>query len=284
MPNQSPSGAVLVTGATGGIGFATSHTLKERGFRVFGTFLPVEDPARLSEAGIEPIRLDVTDTVSVEAARDEVVRLLGETAHLSGLVNNAGIADGGPIELLDLDSVRRMLDVNIFGVFAVTKAFLPLLRMSKGRIVNVSSMSGRLAVPFLGPYCACKFALEAISDTLRREMLPFGVDVVVVQPAVTRTPIWDRVAEVDVGRFRGTPYERVAERVKKRMAKSQRKGLDPSVIAAAIVRGLTEANPPTRIPVVRKGKKRRLILQDWLPDRMIDRIVAKKIWAGNEPN
>lgn len=284
MPNQSPSGAVLVTGATGGIGFATSHALKERGFRVFGTFLPVEDPARLSEAGIEPIRLDVTDTVSVEAARDEVVRLLGETAHLSGLVNNAGIADGGPIELLDLDSVRRMLDVNIFGVFAVTKAFLPLLRMSKGRIVNVSSMSGRLAVPFLGPYCACKFALEAISDTLRREMLPFGVDVVVVQPAVTRTPIWDRVAEVDVGRFRGTPYERVAERVKKRMAKSQRKGLDPSVIAAAIVRGLTEANPPTRIPVVRKGKKRRLILQDWLPDRMIDRIVAKKIWAGNEPN
>ena len=281
--HQTQPGAIFVTGATGGIGFATSRALKERGFRVFGSFLPVEDAAALRELGVEPIRLDVTDTDSVDAARDEVVRLLGG-APLAGLVNNAGIADGGPIELLDLNSVRRMLDVNVFGVFAVTKAFLPLLRQSKGRIVNVSSMSGRLAVPFLGPYCACKFALEAISDTLRREMLPFGVDVVVVQPAVTRTPIWDRVADVDVGRFRGTPYERVAEKVKKRMAKSQRKGLDPAVIAAAIVRGLTEAHPPTRIPVVRKGKKRRLILQDWLPDRMIDRIVAKKIWAGNEPD
>jgi NAD(P)-dependent dehydrogenase (short-subunit alcohol dehydrogenase family) len=256
--------------------------LKERGFRVFGTYLPVEDPARLHELGIDPVRLDVTDTNTVDAARDEVVRLLGDMP-LAGLVNNAGIADGGPIELLDLESVRRMLDVNVFGVFAVTKAFLPLLRQSKGRVVNVSSMSGRLAVPFLGPYCACKFALEAISDSLRREMLPFGVDVVVVQPAVTRTPIWDRAADIDLERFRGTPYERVAEKVKKRMAKSQRKGLDPAVVADAIVRGLTEANPPTRIPVVRKGKRRRLLLQDLLPDRVIDRIVAKKIWVGSEP-
>lgn len=276
------SGAVVVTGATGGIGFATSRALQERGFRVFGTFLPAEDPSPLRDLGIDPIPLEVSDTESVDAARDEIVRQLGD-APLAGLVNNAGIADGGPIELLDLDSVRRMLDVNVFGVFAVTKAFLPRLRRSKGRVVNVSSMSGRLAVPFLGPYCACKFALEAISDTLRREMLPFGVEVVVVQPAVTRTSIWNRAADFDLTRFRDTPYERVAERVKKRMGKAQRKGLDPAVIAAAIVRGLIEAHPPTRIPVIRKGKRRRLLLQDWLPDRTIDRIVAKKIWVGAEP-
>lgn len=267
---------VIVTGASGGIGFATSRALRERGAGVFGTHLPSEDASPLKEIGVVPVPLDVTDADGVGRARQRVLQLLGD-APLAGLVNNAGIADGGPIEMADLDSVRRMLEVNVLGVFAVTQAFLPALREAKGRVVNVSSMSGRLAVPFLGAYCACKFALEAFSDSLRREMLPFGVRVVVVQPAITRTNIWDRAGDVDLELYRGTPYESVAAKVQKRMLKAKRKGLDPAVVAAAIVRGLTEADPPTRIPVIREGKKRRFLLASWLPDRMIDRIVAGKL-------
>lgn len=270
-------GAVVVTGATGGIGFATSRALKDKGFHVFGSHLPSEDVAKLEELGVVPVRLDVTDVRSVEAARDQVLCAAGEVP-LVGLVNNAGIADGGSIEMLDLDSVRRLLDVNVFGTFAVTKAFLPSLRRSKGRIVNISSMSGRLAVPFLGAYCACKFAVEALSDTLRREMLPFGVDVIVVQPAITRTAIWDCAADFDLERYRGSAYESLAAKVQKRMLKARRKGLDPAVVAEAVVRALTDSKPPTRIPVLKQGKRMRYLLSGWLPDRMIDRLVARKIW------
>jgi NAD(P)-dependent dehydrogenase (short-subunit alcohol dehydrogenase family) len=276
------NGAVVVTGASGGIGFATSRALQERGFRVFGTFLPSEDRAPLDELGIEAIALDMTDPASVEGAREHVARALG-SAPLAGLVNNAGIADGGPVELIDLDSLKRMLDVNVFGTFAVTKAFLPALRTARGRVVNISSQSGHLAVPFLAAYCACKFAVEALSDSLRREMLPFGVEVVVVQPAITRTAIWNRAADIDMERFRATPYEAVAVKVQKRMLKAQRKGLDPAVVAAAVVRALTEPHPPTRIPVLRKGKLARYLLSGWLPDRVIDRLVAKQLWQDAKP-
>ena len=268
--------AVLITGASGGIGFATSRALIERGFRVFGSHLPSEDAAPLSAIGVTPVALDVTDVASVDAARDQVARALGD-APLVGLVNNAGIADGGPIEMADLESVRRMLDVNVFGLFAVTKAFLPALRAAKGRVVNVSSVSGRFAAPYLGAYCACKFAVEAFSDSLRREMLPFGVDVIVIRPAITRTPIWDRAADLDMERFRGTAYEDAVVKVQRRMLKSRRKGLDPSRVADAIVGALTETRPRTRIAVLRKGKWRKYLLSIWLPDRIVDRFVAQTL-------
>ena len=268
---------VVVTGATGGIGFATCRDLKGRGFRVFGTFLPSEDRKPLDDLGIDAVELEVTDPASIDRARDQVTRSL-DGSPLFGLVNNAGIADGGPLEMVDLDSLRRMLDINVFGVFAVTKAFLPGLRAAKGRVVNMSSQSGVLALPFVGGYSACKFAIEAFSDVLRREMHPFGVQVVAIEPAITRTNIWNRAGEVDLATFRGTPYERVAEKVQKRMMKAQRKGLDPSVVAAAVGRALTESSPPTRIPVLRDGKRTRYLLSRWLPDRVIDRMVAKKLW------
>jgi len=272
---EAATGAVVVTGATGGIGFATSCALRARGLHVFGAFLPGEDTTQLEAAGVSPVPLDVTDPRSAAAARDVIADAL-HGMPLVGLVNNAGIADGGPIELLDLDSVRRQLEVNVFGVFAVTKTFLPMLRASRGRVVNISSMSGRLAVPFLSPYCACKFALEALSDSLRREMHPFGVGVIVIQPAMVRTPIWDRAVDIDLERYRGTPYERVAGKMKKRLMKGRTKGLDPAVVAQAVVRAVMEDNPPTRIPVLKK--RMRYILAGWLPDRIIDRMVARQIW------
>lgn len=273
----SSRGAVFITGASGGIGFATSRVLTERGFQVFGSHLPAEDTGPLRGIGVTPVALDVTNVASVEAARGQVTQALGAVP-LVGLVNNAGIADGGPIELADLDSVRRMLDVNVFGVFAVTKAFLPSIRAAKGRVVNVSSVSGQLATPFLASYCACKFAVEAFSDSLRREMMPFGVEVIVIRPAVTSTPIWDRATDLNLEQFRGTGYEAVAAKIQKRMLKAKRKGLNPALVADAIARALTEEKPPTRIAVLKKGKLRKYLLSGWLPDRMIDRAVAQKLW------
>jgi hypothetical protein len=267
--------AVVVTGASGGLGFATSRLLVERGFRVFGTLLDHEDSAPLERAGVTPIRLDVTQPASVRNAAERIHGLLGSTP-LAGLVNNAGIAHGGPIELLDLDAMREVFEVNVLGLVAVTQALLPALRRSKGRIVNISSVSGRLAVPFLAPYCGSKFAVEAISDCLRRELQPFGVEVVIIQPAVMRTPIWDKALQQDLERYRGTPYEPVIAKAERRLRKGRDRGLDPAEVARVVAEALTVIRPPIRIPVVRNLRSHLLSL--WMPDRFIDRMIARKVW------
>src|ERR1700746_2835599 len=169
-------GTVLVTGASSGIGAAIARHLAGRGFRVFGTVRRPDDGAALEQDGVTPLRMDVTDPAGIARARDEVARAIG-TAPLVGLVNNAGIPAAGPLELLPIDELRQVLEVNLIGVVAVTQAFLPLLRRSAGGIVNITSVAGRAALPFMGPYAASKFGLEAISDSWRRELIPFGVKV-----------------------------------------------------------------------------------------------------------
>ncbi|MBW2270957.1 MAG: SDR family NAD(P)-dependent oxidoreductase, partial [Deltaproteobacteria bacterium] len=172
---------VFVTGATSGIGLELSRLLIREGFTVFGGALPGEDTSALEQSGAELIPLDVTDADSLLTARAEVAKQLGDSP-LWGLVNCAGVVDAGPIELLDVKGARLVFAVNVLGVLAMTQTFLPSIRAAKGRIVNLSSLSGLLAVPFLGPYNASKAAIESLSDTLRRELHPFGVDVVVIQP------------------------------------------------------------------------------------------------------
>lgn len=267
--------AVVVTGASGGLGLATSALLVEHGFRVFGTLLDHEDSAPLERLRVTPVRLDVTKATSVRHASEHIHGLL-DGMPLAGLVNNAGIAHGGPIELLDLDVVREVFEVNVLGLIAVTQAFLPSLRESKGRIVNISSVSGRLAVPFLAPYCGSKFAVEAISDCLRRELHPFGVDVVIIEPAVIRTPIWDKALQQDFERYRGTPYEPVVATAQRRLRKNRERGLDPSAVARVILEALTVVHPPIRIPVVRN--KRNHLMALWMSDRFLDRMIARKVW------
>jgi NADP-dependent 3-hydroxy acid dehydrogenase YdfG len=154
---------VLVTGASSGIGAAVARELAGQGFSVFGTIRRPDDAAALAAAGAVPVRMDVTDGPSIAAARADVERAL-EGRPLAGLVNNAGIPAAGPLELLPLAELRRVLEVNLIGAVAVTQAFLPLLRISRGRIVNISSIAGRAAMPFVGPYAASKFGLQAVSD------------------------------------------------------------------------------------------------------------------------
>jgi NAD(P)-dependent dehydrogenase (short-subunit alcohol dehydrogenase family) len=242
---------------------------------VFGTYRNPTDAATISQAGAVPVRLEVTDSASVAAARDQVVQGLSG-ARLVGLVNNAGIPAVGPIEHVPLADVRRVLEVNVVGVIAVTQAFMPLLRAAKGRVINISSVAGRIALPFMGPYTASKHALEAVSDSLRRELLGSGVDVVVVQPGSTRSRIWDKVKALDVSPYRGTVYGPIVDRIRERALQGGERGLPAAAVAKAVRRALTARRPPTRILVTRNALLTRLV--DFLPERLVDWLVGRRVW------
>lgn len=259
MPNPNPSSrpAAVVTGASRGIGHAIVRTLVSRGFEVFGTVRTAAAAEALRAdigTGVTPVLLEVTDPSSVAAVATSVRDALGDRG-LAGLVNNAGIAPFGPVEQMSLEVFESVFRVNVFGVVAVTQAFLPLVRKARGRIVNISSVNGRLSGPSFGAYAGSKFALEAVSDALRAELAPWGIRVAVVQPGVFDTSIRAEGMQAWAA-FRdaltpGTPdlYDgpyRAAQRVLG--------GLDaqaPSVqpVADAVVEALTAEQPKTRYPV-----------------------------------
>ena len=186
--------AVIVTGASTGIGKAMVENFAANGIRVFAA---VRDLSTVEEhALVTPVRLDVTSAKEALAAAGVVGEALGEETRLRGIVNNAGIAVGGPLEFLELDDLRRQLEVNVVGQLAVSQAFLPLLRQhGKGRIVFTSSIAGRMAAPFIGPYAASKHALNGMAESLRRELRPWGIGVSVLAPATVSTPIWDKAGD-----------------------------------------------------------------------------------------
>lgn len=270
------TGGVVVTGASSGIGAATALMLARHGFQVFGTVRHPADRSALEAARVTPVLMDVTDTASIAAAHRTVVDGLAGTP-LRALVNNAGIQVAGPLEFLRLDDLRRVLEVNLVGVLAVTQAFLPELRRARGRIVNISSVSGRVALPFGGAYSASKFALEALSDSLRRELLPSGVHVAVIQPGSIATPIWQKVAATDLSRYLGTPYQRALASARETIVQGGERGLPAEMVAEAVRRALTARRPPNRVLVVRH--RLRTWLLRYLPDRLVDRAVARRLWG-----
>jgi NAD(P)-dependent dehydrogenase (short-subunit alcohol dehydrogenase family) len=265
---------VVVTGASTGIGACCARYLAGRGFRVFGTVRRPEDDAALAAAGVTPVRMDVTDGASIVRARAEVERALAG-APLAGLVNNAGIPAAGPLELVALDELRRVLEVNLVGAVAVTQAFLPLLRACRGRIVNMSSVAGLSALPFMGPYAASKFALEAVSDSLRRELLPFGVRVIVIEPGSFQTKIWSKVEAMDLSRYRDSPYGDAFLRFGRAALRGAAQARPPDKVARAVGRALTARRPPLRI-VVPPHPLARLAL--WIPDRWLDWLIDRFLW------
>jgi len=266
-----------VTGASTGFGAAIARHLAGRsgGFRVFGTARRAEDEAALERAGVTAVRMDVTDSASIARAREQVERALAG-APLAGLVNNAGIPAAGPLELFPLDELRRVLEVNLVGAVAVTQAFLPLLKASRGRIVNMSSVAGRSALPFLGPYAASKFGLEAISDSLRRELLPFGVRVIVIEPGTFKTAIWSKVEAMELGRYAGTPYESVLDRFRRGALRGAEQAPPPDKVVRAVWRALTARRPPLRVIVTPHGWLDRIPL--WIPDRWLDWLIYRVLW------
>jgi NAD(P)-dependent dehydrogenase (short-subunit alcohol dehydrogenase family) len=271
-------GTVLITGASTGIGEAAAHHLAGLGFDVVGAVRRDEDAERLVTAGLRAVKLDVSDSGSIAAARAE----LGDRP-LSGLVNNAGIAVAAPIEFIPLDQLRRQLEVNLIGQVAVTQRFLPALRAGRGRIVNVSSIGGRVALPLVGAYNMSKFGLEAMSDSLRRELRPQGVDVIVIEPGGVKTPIWKKGNELADALLADAPpesqrlYGPMIEALRKETVKIEReRGIEPGEVAEAIARALTARRPRARYLVGRDAKMRALAAKV-LPDRVMDRLVMRAL-------
>ncbi len=276
----------LVTGASTGIGRATALRLDRAGHRVLATVRREEDGSALAEAAserLEPVILDVTDRESTAAAAE---RLDGGDSRLDGLVNNAGTAIAGPLELLPIDDFREQLEINLVGQVAVTQAMLPALRRARGRIVFVSSIGGRVAFPFNAPYHASKWAIEAVGESLRNELRPWGIEVSLVEPGAVATPIWAKgQARADEFLDSSGPGEEAARLYGARLAAfraqvraTAERGIDPDEVAAAIEHALTAERPRTRYLVGRDAKiqarVRRLI-----PDRLYDRIVASQLHA-----
>lgn len=266
--------AVLTTGASKGIGLDVATHLAGRGYRSLGTVRTAEDAARLREVGVEPLLMDVTDPRSIDRAVIEVERMLAG-APLRALVNNAGVLAAGPVELADLAQARAVFEVNFFGVLEVTQRFLPLLRASRGRVVNMSSLSGRFAFPFVGIYAATKHALEAASEALRRELVHTGVDVILIEPGSIQTPIWDKLEDIDMTRFRGTDYEGLMPVVRQMAVRGGRKGLPAERVSRAVHRAVASSRPPVRIPVV--ASRWRWFLQRQLPARAWDRLIGRRL-------
>lgn len=266
--------AVMVTGASSGIGEAISIRLVRRGFHVFGGYRDPDDAAHLAAAGVEPVVLDVTDALMVRAAAEHVEATMAGRG-LDGLVNNAGLPGAGPVEAASMGVFRSVMEVNYFGSLLVTRSFLPLLRQARGRIVMISSLSGRVAMPFLGPYAASKFALEALSDSLRRELLPEGLHVIVIEPGPTMTPIWDRVEEMEPAAYRGTPYEEYIGRVREKALASGRGGQPPECVARAVERALVSRRPRARVVVTDRAGRWKARLVRWLPERWADRLIVE---------
>lgn len=277
-------GTFLVTGASTGIGEATVLRLDRAGNRVLPSVRREEDGAALREAGsdrIEPVIMDVTDAASVAAARERVSSL---TDRLDGLVNNAGTAIAGPMELLPIDQFRAQVEINLIGQVAVTQAFLPLVRSARGRVVFVSSIGGRIALPFNGAYSASKFGLEAVGDSLRQEVKPFGMEVVIVEPGAVATPIWDKgtaradelLAGIDPKAI--SLYEPRLTGFRALAAEAAERGVDPDDVAAVIETALTTERPRTRYIVGRDAKMRagvRRLVSDRAFDRLVERQLSK---------
>jgi NAD(P)-dependent dehydrogenase (short-subunit alcohol dehydrogenase family) len=275
--------SVVITGASTGIGWATAKLLLDRGFRVFGSVRKPADADRLKgEFGpnFTPLLFDVTNEAAVLAAAREVrAALNGET--LLGLVNNAGIAVAGPVLELSADEFRRQMDVNVIGPIIATQAFGPLLGSDpslqgpKGRIVMISSVAGKNGNPLMSAYSASKFAIEGLSESLRREMMLFGIDVVIIAPGAVKTPIWSKAEEVDISGYRNSPFFPALDRIRKFMLQLGETGLPAEKIAEAILAALTSASPKVRYQIT--PDPMRHLMTAILPKRMIDRIIARRL-------
>ena len=274
---------VVITGASTGIGRSTAEYLAAKGWQVFAGVRKEKDGAVLTEADarIKPILLDVTNPEQVDAAV-ETVRAALDGRKLSGLINNAGIANMGPLAVQPLDQFKAHFDVNVFGLLRASQAFAPLLGMDEslagkpGRIVNITSVGGRLASPFLGAYTATKHAVESMTDSLRRELVIFGIDAIAVGPGAVKTPIWDKAEDANSSNpYSNSPWAKPIDKFSETMLEGGRTGLDPDVIAATIEDALTAKKPKARYAPV-PDKLTNFTLPLLLPKRVVDGFFWKR--------
>jgi NAD(P)-dependent dehydrogenase (short-subunit alcohol dehydrogenase family) len=278
------SGAVLVTGASTGIGRATALLLDRRGYRVFAGVRKDEDAKSLSDQGsdrLEPVKLDVTKQRSISAAKKKIEEAVGGEG-LAGLVNNAGVGGGGPIETMSIEDFRDVMEVNVVGQVAVTQAFMPLIRRAKGTIVFIASIGGRIASPFMSPYNTSKFGIEALGESLRQELRPWDIDVVIVEPGSIDTEIWakgadtmkDRVASMseDARRLYGKQLTRFGEVLQETASR----GIPPDKVAEVVHKAISSDNPRYRY-LVGTDAKIAARLKGTLPDRTFSKLIGRQL-------
>jgi NAD(P)-dependent dehydrogenase (short-subunit alcohol dehydrogenase family) len=273
--------AVVVTGASTGIGRACALGFDRAGWLVFAAVRRDEDADSLRAAAstsLTPVMLDVTDSDSIATAAATIAELAD--GGLAGLVNNAGISAGGPLEFLPLAMVRDVMEVNYFGQVAVTQAMLPLIRRGPGRIVNIGSIGGRNASGFLGPYAASKHAIEAFTDSLRQELRPWGIWVSVVEPGAVATPIWEKGARVRDQLLESLPpqalelYRPVLDAMPRVIERQAKSGVPPERVFERVQHALTSSRPKARYLVGAEARVQ-LTLRTLLPTRALDALVAR---------
>lgn len=267
--------AVVITGASTGIGKATALRLSQAGLTVFAGVRKEADAEALKrEMKVTPVLLDVTNETHINNAVEAVQKTVG-TSGLYGLVNNAGVVVSGPLEFLQLSHLRRQFEVNVFAQFAVTQAFLPLLRQATGRIVMMSSISGKFASPLVGPYAGSKFALEGLSDALRRELSPWKLHVSIIEPGFVKTPIWEKsiaAAETlahDLPSEAHTLYGTEMNKLRGQASLANDQGVSADEVAKAVEHALVSVKPKTRY-LVGADAKRAALLLSLLPDAWMD--------------
>jgi len=273
--------SILITGASTGIGEACARYLAERGWQVFAGVRRTEDAEKLQSVSIniKALQLDVTQIAEVFANVQQIVGKGG----LQGLINNAGIAVVGPLEFLPIADLRNQMEVNFIGQVEVTQTLLPLLRLGPGRVVNISSIGGRATSPFNVPYSASKHALEAFTDGLRRELLPWNIHVASVEPGAIATPIWERSLRRADSMRAGLPrqaedlYGIAMERARKQALDAGAQGLSAEAVARVVHHALTARRPRTRYAV---GRGTRLViwLIRFLPDEWVDWVIGRALY------
>lgn len=274
--------AVLITGASSGIGAACALHLDQLGWQVFASVRTKQDADTLQHKAsdrLTPLLLDVTDADSIMEAVETITAAVGE-AGLAGLVNNAGIVVVGPLECLSASELQAQFAVNVLGLIAITQAFLPLLRQGQGRIVNMGSLAGKVAFPLWGPYAASKFAVEALTDALRMELLPWHVMVSLVEPFVIATPLWKKIPQrarenrtSEMQRLYGPLLSYIDET----MPRSGQDGLPADNVAKTVVHALTSKTPKTRYVVSKPGLSLLIRLLRLLPDRTRDKLLRQSL-------
>ncbi len=276
--------SVVVTGVSTGIGWSITQVLIEKGYHVFGSVRRQADADKLqAEFGAEftPLLMDVTDRSAVERCASEVGAALG-MATLAGLIDNAGVAVPGPLLHLPLDDLRRQLEINLVGPLSVTQAFAPLLGADRartgepGRIIQISSVAGKMGTPFLGAYVASKHALEGLSETLRRELMLYGIDVIVIAPGAVVTAIGTKGEAEDLSAFLATEYGPALKGFRDYFMEVLKKGLPARRLGEFTYQVLTAKNPKTRYAIVPQ-RFTNWTLPRLMPARVLDRLMAKQL-------
>jgi NAD(P)-dependent dehydrogenase (short-subunit alcohol dehydrogenase family) len=276
--------SAVVTGVSTGIGKGTAAVLLRNGWRVFGSVRKFRDAELLRREfgeSFSPLVFDVENDGEILAAAAEV-RFLLQGRTLSGLVNNAGGSFIDPLLVQSVADFRKQIETNLVGLFAVTRAFTPLLGAdpgltgTKGRIVNVSSIGGKMGPPFLGAYSAAKHGVEGLSESLRRELQLIGIDVIIVGPGSVKTAIWDKAENLSLDHLTGTIWDKPFRTFTNRMITGGRKGMAPEEVGKVIATALTTRHPKTRYAVV-QGKFLNVTLPSLLPPRTVDRLIGRQL-------